>query len=73
MKAYPQPLDLRKIKVFPLAQRDSLSATINSAHARPHEPDPSRCFGAFGGAQFVDKAKPTRSQAQTMRDDNVRL
>src|SRR4051812_8590293 len=38
---YPEPIDLKKIKVFPLSQRESLSA-IDKILARP-EQAPARC------------------------------
>jgi hypothetical protein len=39
MKAFPQPLDLKKIKVYPLAQRRSLSA-IEKMMVDPAKPAP---------------------------------
>ena len=41
MKSYPEPIDLRKIKVFPLAQRESLSS-IEKILVRP-EQAPAPC------------------------------
>ena len=40
MKQYPQPLDLRQVKVYPLAQRQSLSA-IEKLLVSPDEPSRS--------------------------------
>ena len=40
MKPYPEPIDLKKIKVFPLAQRESLSP-IDKILVRPEQAPPA--------------------------------
>ena len=40
MKPYPEPIDLKKIRVLPLAQRDSLSS-IDKILIRPEQAAPA--------------------------------
>src|SRR5882757_2744318 len=40
MRAYPRPLDLRRIRVYPLAERESLSS-IATLPVDPDQPPPA--------------------------------